>query len=138
MNLSVEIKWFIYRRSNLVRINKFLAGLKLHIFKKVNFIYFCTCPWLLKPRISWLIQEVLPVWISCKWRNRLSLALPRPLSNSPWVSTPSNVDLPASTFPSTANFRSINWRTENKNEFQKLLQCETNRSQCGLDNDFLT
>ena len=46
--------------------------------------------------------EVLPVSISCLWRNSLCRAVPRPLSSSPWVSTPSSVLLPASTFPTTA------------------------------------
>lgn len=77
------------------------------------YTWFLTSPWLLNPRISWLIQEVLPVWISCRWRNKFSLARPLPLSSSPWVRTPSNVDLPASTFPSTASLRSINCRNWN-------------------------
>ena len=67
-----------------------------------------TSPCDVKPIISWLIDDVLPDWISCKWRNRLSRALPRPLSSSPWVSTPRRVLLPASMFPRTANRMSRN------------------------------
>lgn len=54
------------------------------------------------------MDDVLPDWISCKWRNRFNRALPRPLSSSPWVSTPRRVLLPASMFPSTANRMSKN------------------------------
>lgn len=68
-----------------------------------------TSPLLLNPRISKLILEVRPDWISWRCLKRLSRALPRPLSSSPWVSTPSNVDLPESTFPSTATRRSKNY-----------------------------
>lgn len=91
-----------------IAVLSFFSSLGIHNNVKQNPVL--TSPWLLNPRISWLIQEVLPVWISCKWRNKFSLARPLPLSCSPWVRTPSNVDLPASTFPSTASFRSMNWK----------------------------
>ncbi|TNN37026.1 hypothetical protein EYF80_052814 [Liparis tanakae] len=58
--------------------------------------------------ISKLMLEVRPVWISCRCLKRLSLARPRPLSSSPCVSTPSRVDFPESTLPSTATRRSRN------------------------------
>jgi len=74
-----------------------------------SFVYWPTCPLLLKPRISWLMLDVRPDWISWRWRNRLRRARPRPLSNSPWVSTPSTVLLPASTLPSTASRMSMNY-----------------------------
>ena len=67
-----------------------------------------TSPCDVKPIISWLMDDVLPDWISCKCRNRFSRALPRPLSSSPWVSTPRRVLLPASIFPKTANRMSKN------------------------------
>lgn len=73
-------------------------------------LQFLTSPLLLKPRISKLMLDVRPVWISCKCLKRLSLALPRPLSSSPWVKTPNRVDLPESTLPRTATRRSRNWR----------------------------
>ena len=69
-----------------------------------------TSPLLLKPRISKLMLEVRPVWISWRCLKRLSLARPRPLSSSPCVKTPSNVDFPESTLPKTATRRSRNWR----------------------------
>lgn len=68
-----------------------------------------TSPLLLKPKISKLMLEVRPVWISCRCLKRFSRARPRPLSNSPCVRTPSRVDFPESTFPSTATRRSRNW-----------------------------
>lgn len=52
--------------------------------------------------------DVRPVWISCRCLKRLSRARPRPLSSSPCVRTPSRVDFPESTFPSTATRRSKN------------------------------
>ena len=67
-----------------------------------------TSPLLLKPRISKLMLDVRPVWISCRCLKRLSRALPRPLSSSPCVRTPNRVDFPESTFPSTATRRSKN------------------------------
>ncbi len=70
-----------------------------------------TFPSLLKPRISWLILDVRPDWISWRCRKRLSRALPRPLSYSPCVSTPRRVLFPASTFPNTASRTSINCNT---------------------------
>lgn len=73
-----------------------------------------TSPLLLKPRISKLMLEVRPVWISCRCLKRLSLARPRPLSSSPWVRTPRRVDFPESTLPSTATRRSKNcWQSKN-------------------------
>lgn len=71
-----------------------------------------TSPLLLKPRISKLMLEVLPVWISCRCLNRLRRARPRPLSSSPCVRTPSRVDFPESTFPRTATRRSRNCQTQ--------------------------
>lgn len=68
-----------------------------------------TSPLLLKPRISKLMLDVRPVWISCRCLKRLSRARPRPLSSSPCVRTPSRVDFPESTFPSTATRRSKNF-----------------------------
>lgn len=75
---------------------------------------FLTSPLLLKPRISKLMLEVRPVWISWRCLKRLSLALPRPLSSSPCVKTPNKVDFPESTFPSTATRRSKNYRKHTK------------------------
>ena len=104
-------------------------GYRNQVFKQLHFFYnynhtnkktliarylFCgggvslTSPLLLKPRISKLMLEVRPVWISCRCLKRLSLALPRPLSSSPCVKTPNRVDLPESTLPSTATRRSKN------------------------------
>lgn len=82
---------------------------------------FLTSPLLLNPRISKLMLEVRPVWISCRCLKRLSLALPRPLSSSPCVKTPNRVDLPESTLPSTATRRSKNCRknTMNKQRLKK-------------------
>ena len=77
-------------------------------------IYVHTSPLLLNPSISWLILDVLPVWISCRCLKRFNLALPRPLSNSSCVKTPSNVLFPASTFPSTASRMSMNWKDINQ------------------------
>ena len=54
------------------------------------------------------MEEVRPDWISWRCRKRLRRAHPRPLSSSPCVSTPSSVDLPASTLPRTARRRSMN------------------------------
>jgi len=90
---------------------------KCHFFKVLSMQMCCyrcqhTSPLLLKPRISWLMLDVRPDWISCRWRNRLSLARPRPLSNWPCVRTPRTVLLPASTFPSTARRMSINCRKQ--------------------------
>ena len=61
-----------------------------------------TCPFESKPRISFPTDDVLPVSISCLWRNNFCLAWPRPLSKQLCVSTPNNVDFPASTLPTTA------------------------------------
>lgn len=61
-----------------------------------------------KPRISWPTLLVLPDSCSCLWRNSFIRASPRPLSSSPWVNTPSKVDFPASTFPTTAILQNIN------------------------------
>lgn len=74
---------------------------------------------LLNPKISWLILDVRPDWISCKWRNKLRRALPWPLSNSPCVRTPSNVLFPASTFPNTASRKSMNWKWRETREIKK-------------------
>ena len=63
---------------------------------------FTTLPVLSKPRISLPTEEVRPVSASCLCLNSLWRARPRPLSSSPWVKTPSKVDFPASTFPTTA------------------------------------
>ncbi len=65
-----------------------------------------TWPWQSKPKISLPTLLVLPDSISCLWRNSRCLARPRPLSSSPCVNTPSNVLLPASTFPTTAILKS--------------------------------
>lgn len=73
-----------------------------------------TSPLLLKPRISKLMLDVLPDWISCRCRNRLRRARPRPLSSSPCVRTPNRVDFPESTFPSTATRRSKNYGKKSK------------------------
>lgn len=81
-----------------------------------------TSPLLLKPRISKLMLDVLPDWISWRCRKRLRRALPRPLSSSPCVRTPNSVDFPESTFPRTATRRSKNYRKKNK-EIIKLNHC---------------
>lgn len=81
-----------------------------------------TSPLLLKPRISKLMLDVLPDWISWRCRKRLRRALPRPLSSSPCVRTPKSVDFPESTFPRTATRRSKNYRKKNK-EVIKLNHC---------------
>ena len=80
-----------------------------------------TSPLLLNPRISWLILDVRPDWISWRWRNKLSRARPRPLSNSPWVRTPRTVLLPASTLPSTASRRSINYSAQKNNYISSIM-----------------
>lgn len=56
-----------------------------------------TSPLLSKPMISMPTELVLPLSISCLWRNKLTRALPRPSSRPPFTSTPSMVLLPAST-----------------------------------------
>lgn len=61
-----------------------------------------TAPPLSKPKISFPTLLVLPDSASCLWRKSFCLACPLPLSSSLWVKTPSNVDFPASTFPTTA------------------------------------
>lgn len=81
-----------------------------------------TSPLLLKPRISKLMLDVLPDWISWRCRKRLRRALPRPLSSSPCVRTPNRVDFPESTFPSTATRRSKNYRKKNR-EIMKFNHC---------------
>lgn len=81
-----------------------------------------TSPLLLKPRISKLMLDVLPDWISWRCRKRLRRALPRPLSSSPCVRTPNRVDFPESTFPSTATRRSKNYRKKNR-EIMKVNHC---------------
>lgn len=83
-----------------------------------------TSPLLLKPRISKLMLDVLPDWISWRCRKRLRRALPRPLSSSPCVRTPNSVDFPESTFPRTATRRSKNYRKKNK-EIIKFNHCCT-------------
>lgn len=50
---------------------------------------------------------VLPLSISCLCRKRLILALPRPSSSTPRVSTPRVEDFPASTLPTTAVLTSM-------------------------------
>lgn len=56
-------------------------------------------------------ELVRPLSISCLCRNRRWRACPRPLSSSPCVSTPNSVDLPASTFPTTATLQILfNWK----------------------------
>lgn len=93
-------------------------------FLKRTQVFFRSCllvilllasPLLLKPRISKLMLDVRPVWISWRCLKRLSLALPRPLSSSPCVKTPSRVDLPESTLPITATRRSRNCMKEQRN-----------------------
>jgi len=66
-------------------------------------VLFTTLPMLSNPRMSLPTLEVLPDSISCLWRNSFCRAIPRPLSSSPWVSTPSSVLFPASTFPNYRN-----------------------------------
>ena len=46
--------------------------------------------------------DVRPLSISCLWRNNDTRARPRPSSRAPRVRTPNVVDLPLSTFPTTA------------------------------------
>lgn len=74
-----------------------------------------TSPLLLKPRISKLMLDVRPDWISWRCLKRFSLALPRPLSSSPCVKTPNRVDFPESTLPSTATRKSRNCGKKTKN-----------------------
>ncbi len=57
------------------------------------------------PRMSLPTLLVRPLSISCLCLKSFCRAKPRPLSSSPWVSTPSRVLLPASTFPTTATLR---------------------------------
>ena len=45
------------------------------------------------------MELVLPVSISCLCRKTFALALPLPLSKTPFVKTPNKVDFPESTFP---------------------------------------
>ena len=71
-----------------------------------------TWPSELNPIISCDILDVLPDWISCTCLNRFKRALPLPLSSSPWASTPTSVDFPQSTLPSTAILRSRNCKYE--------------------------
>lgn len=97
---------------------------------------FLTSPLLLKPRISKLMLEVRPVWISCKCLKRLSLALPRPLSSSPCVKTPNRVDLPESTLPKTATRRSKNCRKNTKNK--QINNKRTTKKQHALTVGLLT
>lgn len=54
------------------------------------------------PKMSFPTELVRPDSISCLCRKSFKRAVPRPLSKSPCVNTPNNVDLPASTFPTTA------------------------------------
>jgi hypothetical protein len=51
-------------------------------------------------------ELVLPVSISCLCLNKPTRARPRPSSKAPRVSTPSVVDFPESTFPTTAHLTS--------------------------------
>lgn len=81
----------------------------MHIFIWINMCVWCIywyinniSPRLSNPRISFPTELVRPDSISCLCRNNFCLACPLPLSNSPCVSTPRRVDLPASTFPTTA------------------------------------
>ena len=84
------MRWGIYNLELLV--NSRTAGIQ----------FWGTCPFESKPRISFPTDDVLPVSISCLWRNNFCLAWPRPLSKQLCVSTPNNVDFPASTLPTTA------------------------------------
>lgn len=59
-------------------------------------------PFASNPRISIPTLLVRPLSSSCLCRKRLTRARPRPSSRPPRVSTPSVVDLPASTLPTTA------------------------------------
>lgn len=76
----------------------------------IFYFFFFTLPSESNPRISMLIDDVRPLWTSCKCRNKFKRDFPRPLSISPWVNTPRRVDLPASAQPKTAILRSINCR----------------------------
>lgn len=91
---------------------------------------FLTSPLLLKPRISKLMLDVRPVWISCRCLKRFSLVLPRPLSSSPCVKTPNRVDLPESTLPSTATRKSKNCREDTEeNEGGMIVKYEQMNSE---------
>lgn len=54
-----------------------------------------------KTMISWAMDEVLPLSDSWAKLNTFSLELPLPLSSMPFVSTPTRVLFPESTFPTT-------------------------------------
>mmetsp|Transcript_3599 Transcript_3599/g.9340 ORF Transcript_3599/g.9340 Transcript_3599/m.9340 type:complete len:259 (+) Transcript_3599:1144-1920(+) len=63
-----------------------------------------------KPRCwSSEMEDVRPDSVSCLCLSTLSRAEPRPLSSAPPTSTPTRVDLPASTLPTTAT-RRFRWR----------------------------
>lgn len=64
-------------------------------------------PVLSNPRMSFPTELVLPVSASCLCRNSRLRACPLPLSSSPCVNTPSRVDLPASTLPTTATLKTF-------------------------------
>lgn len=53
------------------------------------------------------IEEVLPEQTSCLCLKTFNRAHPLPLSNSPLVKTPSNVDFPTSELPKTAILNSM-------------------------------
>ena len=84
-------------------------------------------PSALKPRMSCPTELVRPESASCLCRNSFIRARPLPLSSSPWVNTPSSVDLPASTFPNTAILRTqkklsvknYNQPTKRQEKFEK-------------------
>mmetsp|Transcript_24186 Transcript_24186/g.65512 ORF Transcript_24186/g.65512 Transcript_24186/m.65512 type:complete len:384 (+) Transcript_24186:1893-3044(+) len=72
---------------------------------------FITLPCSSNPRCwSSDMDEVRPDSASCLCLRTLSLADPRPLSSAPPTSTPTSVDLPASTLPMTAH-RRLRWRS---------------------------
>lgn len=102
-------KWASNVFYSLTKTNPYFCQSAINLSYSSNSKDHGTWPLLLNPMISWLMLDVLPDWISCRWRNKLSRALPRPLSSSPWVKTPRIVLFPTSTFPRTARRRSMNW-----------------------------
>ena len=61
--------------------------------------------WYFFSRRTFPTDEVRPVSTSCLCRKSFCRATPRPSSSTPCVSTPSSVDLPASTLPVTATLQ---------------------------------
>lgn len=84
--------------------------------------------------MSFPTELVLPDSISCLCLNNFCLEWPLPLSSSPWVNTPNKVDLPASTFPTTAT--RISKKSANKLFHRKTVICATKTSSLECEKRF--